>query len=151
MRSGSRPSLEGTRLLFAAGTVSPMMCPADGQQKDDKKCRTEEQPRWGQSQSRKKQEYTATRWWIFVGFVFTWCFEVIRCDMAWYIAIYRDIISHVVRHRKIRYIEIWYPYPEFLRLISRCRIPSKYSSIPNTIFCPISPSLVHQDTLYART
>ena len=45
MRSGSRPSLEGTRLLFAAGTVSPMMCPADGQQKDDKKCQTEDKPR----------------------------------------------------------------------------------------------------------
>ena len=30
MRSGSRPSPDGTRLLFAGGTVSPMMCPADG-------------------------------------------------------------------------------------------------------------------------
>ena len=39
MRSWSRPSSEGTRLLFAGGTVSPMMCPADGQQKDDKKAR----------------------------------------------------------------------------------------------------------------
>ena len=37
MRSGSRPSLEGTRLLgfFAGGAVSPMMCPAD-EQKDKK-------------------------------------------------------------------------------------------------------------------
>ena len=37
MRSGSRPSLQGKRLLFAGGSVSPMMCPADGQQKDGKK------------------------------------------------------------------------------------------------------------------
>ena len=44
MRSGSRPSPEGTRLLFlfAGGAVSPVMCPADGQQKDDKKGGTEE-------------------------------------------------------------------------------------------------------------
>ena len=40
MRSGSRPSPEGTRLLFAGDTVSPMMCPADGQQKNDKKGQT---------------------------------------------------------------------------------------------------------------
>ena len=39
MRSGSRPSPEGTRLLFAGDTVSSMMCPADGQQKNDKKAR----------------------------------------------------------------------------------------------------------------
>ena len=36
MRSGRRRSPEGTRLLFAGGTVSPTMCPADGQHKDDK-------------------------------------------------------------------------------------------------------------------
>ena len=69
--------------------------------------------------------------------------------------IYRDIISHIMRYHKIRYIEILvsYPYPEILGLISRYRIPSKYSSIPKTIFCPPlgAPSLVHQDTLYART
>ena len=45
MRSGSRASREGTRLLFAGGTVSPMMCPADGQQKDDNKGQTEDQTR----------------------------------------------------------------------------------------------------------
>ena len=44
MRSGSRPSPEWTRLLFAGGTVSPMMCPADGQQKEDKG-QTEDKPR----------------------------------------------------------------------------------------------------------
>ena len=36
MRSGIMPSPEGTGLLFA-GTVSPMMCPADGRHKEDKK------------------------------------------------------------------------------------------------------------------
>ena len=44
MRSGSRPSPEGTRLLFA-DTASPMMFPADGQQKDDEKGQTEDKPR----------------------------------------------------------------------------------------------------------
>ena len=37
MRSESRPSPEGTRMLYAGGTVSPMMYAADGQHKDDKK------------------------------------------------------------------------------------------------------------------
>ena len=54
MRSGSRPSPEGTRLL-SAGTVSPMMCPADGQQKDDEEGQTEGKPRWGQRQSTKNE------------------------------------------------------------------------------------------------
>ena len=63
------------------------------------------------------------------------------------------MISDIVRYHKIRYIKILYPYPEFLELISRYRIPSKYSSIPNIFFCPLlgAPSLVHQDTLYVRT
>ena len=34
MRSGRTPSPEGKSLRFG-GTVSPMMCPADGQQKED--------------------------------------------------------------------------------------------------------------------
>ena len=41
MHTGSRPSREGTRMVFAGGTVSPMMCPSQGQQKDDKKARRE--------------------------------------------------------------------------------------------------------------
>ena len=54
MRSGSRPSPEGTSLLFAGGTVSPMMmCPADGQQKDDKKGQTEDKPRRGRDKAEK--------------------------------------------------------------------------------------------------
>ena len=40
MRTESRSSPEGTRLLFAGDTVSPMMCPADGQQKNDQKRKT---------------------------------------------------------------------------------------------------------------
>ena len=133
MCSGSWPSLRRTTLLFAGGTVSPMMCPADGQLKDDKKFQTEDEPRWGQRKA-EKEECAATKWWVFVEFVFTWCVEVIRCDIAWYIAIYRDIISHIMRYHKIRYIEILYPYPEILGLISRYRIPSKYPLIPKTFF-----------------
>ena len=44
MRSGSRPSPEETRLLLA-GTVSPMICRADRQQKDDEEGQTEDKPR----------------------------------------------------------------------------------------------------------
>ena len=56
MHSGSRPSPEGTMLLFAGCTVSPMMCQADEQKKDDKKGQTEDKPKWGRRQSREKQE-----------------------------------------------------------------------------------------------
>ena len=45
MRSGSRPSPEGTKLVFAGGAVSPVMCPADGQQNDDNKGQTEDKRR----------------------------------------------------------------------------------------------------------
>ena len=49
MRPGSRPSREGTRLLFAGGTVSPtMMYPADRQQEDGKKGQTGDEPTRGQ-------------------------------------------------------------------------------------------------------
>ena len=53
MHSGSRPNHEGTRLMFASGTVSPMMCPSDGQQKDDKKGRVGDKARRGQRQGAK--------------------------------------------------------------------------------------------------
>ena len=61
-------------------TVSLIMCPDDGQQKNDKKARRP-QPRRGQRQGRKKQEQTATRWWVFAEseFICAWCFEVIWC------------------------------------------------------------------------
>ena len=50
MHSYSRPSREGTRLVFASGTVSPVMCSSDGQQKDDKKGQAEDKARRGQRQ-----------------------------------------------------------------------------------------------------
>ena len=43
---------------FAGGTVSPVMCPADGQQKDDKKGQTEDKPR----QSQKQPGLVMGRW-----------------------------------------------------------------------------------------
>ena len=91
MRSGSRPSPKGTRLLFAGGTVSPMMRPADGQQKDDKIVQTEDKPRLGQRQSRKKQrvdrnEVVDLRW-ISICLVF-------RGDSVWY----RTSLYHIPYH-----------------------------------------------------
>ena len=55
MRSGSRPSPEGTRLLFAGDTVSPMMCPADGQQKNDKKGQTNTAKMRAETKPKKKR------------------------------------------------------------------------------------------------
>ena len=99
--SGSRPSPDGTRLLFADGTVSPMMCPSDGQQKHDEKGQTEDKPRWGRTQSRKKQEKTATRWWVFLEFVFI-CL-VFRGDPVWHrIAIY-IVVSYPISCDITRY------------------------------------------------
>ena len=53
MHSGSRPSHEGTWLMFGSGTVSPTMCPSDGQQKDDKKGQAGDKARRGQRQGAK--------------------------------------------------------------------------------------------------
>ena len=53
MSSGGRPSHEGTRLMFASCTVSPIMCPAHGQQKDDKKGQAGDKARRGQRQGSK--------------------------------------------------------------------------------------------------
>ena len=50
MPSGSRPSIEETRLVFNGGTVSPLMCPADAQQKEDKKGQAGGKARRGQRQ-----------------------------------------------------------------------------------------------------
>ena len=44
-----------SRGLFDGGTVSCVMCPADGQQKNDENGQTGDKPRWGQRQSRKVQ------------------------------------------------------------------------------------------------
>ena len=138
MRSGSRPSLEGTRLLFGGGMVSPMMWPADGQQKDDKKCQTEDKPRWGQRQSRKNksrpQRGGGLSLNLYLPGVSRWTGVIsypISCEITTY-DISRDCI-HI---------------PIFFWMISRYRIPSKYSSIPNTFLCPLlgAPSLVHQES-----
>ena len=111
MLSGTRPSPEGTRLLllFAGGAVSPMMCPADGHQKDDKKSETEE--RQGKKRAEAEPKQTVDR--NEVAGLFACYFGVIRCDIALYIAIYRDSISHIMPYHNIPYIEISYPYPEF--------------------------------------
>ena len=102
MRSGSRPSPEGTRLLFAGGTVSPMMCPADGQQKDDKKGQTEDKPRWGRRQPKKtrvdRNEVVVFRWiWIYLVF---WgdpvC--VISHDISRYIVILCPVSCDITRY-----------------------------------------------------
>ena len=55
MRSGTRPSPEGRRWLFAGGTVSSIMCPADGQQKDDRKGQA------GQDEGRGKAEKSTSK------------------------------------------------------------------------------------------
>ena len=57
MRSESRPSPQGTRLLFffAGVAVSPMMCPDNGQQKDDKKGGTEERQAMKMANTEPKQ------------------------------------------------------------------------------------------------
>ena len=63
---------------------------------------------------------------------------VISHDMSRHIVISYFEVFHLMRYHKIRYIEIlYYPYPEFLGLISRYRMPLKYFSIPKTIFCPL--------------
>ena len=41
--------------MFAGGTVSPMTCPCDGQQKDDKKGQAGDKARRGQRQGTKKK------------------------------------------------------------------------------------------------
>ena len=61
MRSDSKPSREGTRLLFAGGTVSPMMCPADGRQKGRQKRSAEKEAKTmaetsGQKKKRRPQQ-----------------------------------------------------------------------------------------------
>ena len=104
MRSRGRPSPEGARMLlcFAGGTVSPMMRPADGRQKDDKK-------RWdGRNISKDEGRDRAPKYTVDcndVAGLFACCFVVIRCDIAGYIAIYRVMISHIMRCYNIRYYD----------------------------------------------
>ena len=60
MHSVSTPRRDGTRLVFGGGTVSPLMSPADGQQKDDKTGQTGDKATRGQRQgaetNRRPQE-----------------------------------------------------------------------------------------------
>ena len=103
-RSGSWPSPEGARLLYAGDTVNPMMCQPDGPQKNDKKGHTNTAKMRAKT-TPKKHKQTATRWWLLVEFGFV-CL-VIRGDLVYvisqgYIAIYRDIMSRIVRYHKIR-------------------------------------------------
>ena len=97
----------------------------------------------------KKQEKTATRWCVFVEFVFAWCFEVIRRDivsryiLSWYHIPYHAISQDTIYFEVSRYcihipnfrtdIEISHPVEIFLDT--------------EHIFFPISaPSLVHQQS-----
>ena len=54
MGSGYRANHEGTRLMFASGNVSPMMCPSGGQQRGDKKGQAGDKARRGQAKSQSK-------------------------------------------------------------------------------------------------
>ena len=77
-----------------------------------------------------------------VGFHWIGICLVFRGNPVWYrVAIYIVIsyeVSHIMRYHKIRYIEISYPYPDFWDWYRDIvRIPSKYFSIPNTIFRPV--------------
>ena len=55
-----------------------------------------------------------------VGFRWICVCLVFRRDPVWYRMIYRDMswyhISHIMRYHKIRYIEISYPYPDFIEI-----------------------------------
>ena len=133
MHSSSRPNHEGTRLMFASGTVSPTMSPADGQPKDDQKGPAGGKARRGQRQRAKTKRRPQQGGRVFVKVVFAWCFGVIRCHIAWYIAVDGDTISRIMWYNKLRYIEVSHPYRNFLGLIWRYRIPAKYFSIPITI------------------
>ena len=74
-------------------------------------------------------------------FICAWCFEVIRCVLhhkVW-VAIYRDIMSRIMRYHKIRYIEISYHIyiPIFLNCYGDIVSRRINFSIPNTIFCQL--------------
>ena len=148
MRSGSRPSPKGTRLLFAGGTVSPMMRPADGQQKDDKIVQTEDKPRLGQRQSRKKQrvdrnEVVDLRW-ISICLVFrgdsVW-YRMINRHISWchipYHAISQDTIYRdIVSMSRIFGTDIEISYPDEILL------ETEHDFLPTLG----APSLVHQES-----
>ena len=92
MRLENRPSPQGTRLraLFAGVAVSPMVCPDDGQQKDDNKRRD---GRKASDEDGKDKRETNGRPQRGCGFV---CL-LFRGDPLWFRMIYRDI-SHIPYH-----------------------------------------------------
>ena len=116
-----------------------------------KKKARQTQPRWGQGQSRKKQEEIATMWWIFVEFGFvpgvsSWSGV---CDIARYITIYRYIMSRIMRYNKMRYIEISYHiytskfWDWYGDIVSR-----RYISRHRTQFLPVRGTKRVKETLF---
>ena len=148
MRSGSRPSPEGTKLPFAGGTVSPMMmCPADGQQKDDKKGQMEDNPRWGQRQSRKNksrpQRSSGFSLNLYMPGVSRWS-GVISHDKLRYIVILYPISFDISRYDISRYcIHIPNFWDWYQDIVSR-RKNSRYRT---HFFAQLAaPGLVHQES-----
>ena len=114
MRSGSRPTPEWTRLLCVDGTVSPMICPADGQQNDAKRGQTEDKPRWGQRQSlkngsRRQRSGGLSLNWYLLG-ASRWC-GVIFHDISRYIMISYPLSCDNTRYDVSRYsiyiLNVW--------------------------------------------
>ena len=87
-----------------------------------------------------------------VGFRWLCIYLVFRGDPVWYRMIYRDISWYHIPYHAISQDTIYWDIVSisrfFFGLISRYLIPSKYSWIPNTIFCPLlgAPGLVHQES-----
>ena len=71
---------------------------------DNRRTTRKARRRTSQDEGRDKAEKNTTRWWVFVEFVFAWCFE--WSGVTSYRDIYRGIISHIIRYHKIRCIEI---------------------------------------------
>ena len=146
MRSGSRPSPEGTKLPFAGGTVSPMMmCPADGQQKDDKKGQMEDNPRWGQRQSRKNksrpQRSSGFSLNLYMPGVSRWS-GVTSHDITRYIVIPYPTPYDITRYGISRYCIHVPNFWDWYRDIVSRRNVSRYRTL---FFAQLgAPSLVHQ-------
>ena len=108
MRSGSRPSPEGTRLLFAGGTVSPIYDVSCWWTTEGRRKR----PDGGQAQDegRDKAEKNKSRQQRGGGFslnlylpgISRWS-GVISHDLSWYIVISYPISCHITRYDISRY------------------------------------------------
>ena len=130
MHSVSTPRRDGTRLVFGGGTVSPMMCPSDGQQKDDKKGQTRDKARRGQRQGakarRRMQQGSRFSLKLFFPGVLWWSvlYRMIYRNRWWY-----HIQFHVIWHNDIPRYRIhipnlgeWYGDIASSRTIFRYRI-----------------------------